>query len=154
MNGSPPWVTLMRWCSLNSIGDVSKPTLLIMLHGSMRSVMWWVPTKSLTLHMESGALLVEVMTCSIHVLQIIGLWDSGGPVPRKNENLMILLTTSFTYLYHRGCLITRNSNALQMTVLTCGLLTETVYPRHHCHDNTSEVGVSVDSNAVVGASSH
>ena len=40
---------------------------------------------SLTLHMESGALLVEVMTCPIHVLQIIGSWDSGGPVPRKTK---------------------------------------------------------------------
>ena len=95
-------------------------------HGSMRSLMWWVPTVSLTLHMESGALLVEVMTCAIHVPQIIGLWDSGGPVPRKNENLTIPLTTSFTDLYHRGCLITLNSNVLQMTVLTCGLQTETV----------------------------
>ena len=66
------------------------------------------------------------MTCTIHVPQIIGLWDSGGPVRRKNENLQIPLTTSFTDLYHRGCLIARNSNVLQMTVLTCGLQTETV----------------------------
>ena len=80
--------------------------------------MWWVPTFSLTLHIESRALLVEAMTCAIHVPQIIGLWDSGGPVPRKHENLKIPLTTSFTDLYHRGCLITQNSNVLQMTVLT------------------------------------
>ena len=84
--------------SLNSPGDVSIPTQLIMLHGSMRSLMWWVPTINLILHMESGALLVEVMTCPIHVPQIFGLWDSGGPVRRTNENLQIPLTTSFTYL--------------------------------------------------------
>ena len=48
-NDSPPWVTLMMWCSLNSPGVVSIPTLLIMLHGSMRSLMWWVPTFSLIL---------------------------------------------------------------------------------------------------------
>ena len=53
-------------------------------------------------------------------------WVSGGPVRRKHENLNIPLTTSFTDLYHHGCLITQNSNVLQMTVLICGLLTETV----------------------------
>ena len=88
--------------------------------------MWWVPTFSLTLQKESGALLVEVMTCLIHVPQIIGLWVSGGPVRRKHENLNIPLTTSFRHLYHHGCLITQNSNVLQMTVLICGLLTVTV----------------------------
>ena len=88
--------------------------------------MWWVPTISLTLQRESGAQLVEVMTCLIHVLQIIGLWVSGGPVRRKHGNLNIPLTTSFTDLYHHGCMITQNSNVLQMTVLICGLLTETV----------------------------
>ena len=76
--------------------------------------------------MESGALLVELMTCPIHVPQIIGLWVSGGLVRRKHENLKIPLTTSFTDLYNRGCLITRNSNVLQMTVLAGVLLTETV----------------------------
>ena len=106
-NGSPPWATLMRWCSLNSPGVVSIPTMLIMPHGSMRSLMWWVPTISLTLQRESGALLVEVMTCLIHVPQIIGLWVSGGPVRRKHENYKIHLTTSFTDLSHRGCLITQ-----------------------------------------------
>ena len=47
--------------------------------------MWWVQTISFTLQMESGALVVEVMICPIHVLQIIGLWDSGGPVRRKKR---------------------------------------------------------------------
>ena len=51
--------------------------------GSMRSLMWWVPTISLTLQWESGALLVEVMTCLIHVPQIIGLWVSGAKKTRK-----------------------------------------------------------------------
>ena len=37
MNGSPPCVTLMRRCSLNSLGDVSVPTLPIMPRGSVRS---------------------------------------------------------------------------------------------------------------------
>ena len=69
-------------------------------HASMRSLMWWVPTISLTLQRESGALLVEVMTCFFHVPQIIGLWVSCGLVRRKHENLNILLTTSFTNLYH------------------------------------------------------
>ena len=124
-NGSPPWVTLMRWCSLNSLEVVSIPTLLIMPHGSMRSLMWWVLTFSFTLRRESGALLVEMMTCLIHVLQTIGLWVSGGLVRRKHENHKIHLTTSFTDLFHHGCLITQNSNVLQMTALICGLLTET-----------------------------
>ena len=109
--------------SLTSPGVVSIPTLLIMPHGSL---MWWVSTISFTLQREFGALLVEVMTCLIHVPQIIGLWVSGGPVRRKHENLKIHLTSSFTDLVHRGCLITQNSNVLQMTVLICGLLTETV----------------------------
>ena len=55
-----------------------------------------------------------------------GLWVSGGLVRRKHENHKIHLTTSFTDLSHRGCLITQNSNVLQMTVLICGLQTETV----------------------------
>ena len=67
----------------------------------------WVPTASFTLQRESGALLV-------------GLWVSGGPVRRKHENHKIHLTTSFTDLSHRACLITQNSNVLQMTVLICG----------------------------------
>ena len=87
--------------------------------------MWWVQTIKFTLHVEYGPLPVEVMTCLIHVPQIIGLWDSSGPVRRKNENLQIHLTT-FTDIYHRGCLKTRNSNVLQMNVLICGLHTETV----------------------------
>ena len=49
--------------------------------------MWWVPTKSLTLQRESGALLVEVMTCLIHVPRIIywlvGLRWSGTKKKRK-----------------------------------------------------------------------
>ena len=75
---------------------------------------------------DYGPLPVEVMTCLIHVPQIIGLWDSGGLARRQNENLQIHLTTSFTDLYHRGCLITQNSNVLQMNVSICGLQTETV----------------------------
>ena len=120
------WLSSMGNAYLNLLGDVSLPTLPIMLHGSMRSLKWWVPTISLILHMESGAPLVEVMICPIHVPQTIGLRDSGGPVRRTNANLKIPLTTSFTDLYHRGCLITRNSNVLQMIVSTCGLQTETV----------------------------
>ena len=69
---------------------------------------------------------VEVMTCLIQVHQIIGLWVSVGPVRRKHENQKIHLTILFTDLFHRGCLITQNSNVLQMTVLIYGLLTETV----------------------------
>ena len=113
-------------CSLNAPGVVSILTILLMPHGFMRSLMWWVPTVSFTLQRESGALLVEVMICLIQVPQIIGLWVSGGPVRRKHGNHKTHLTTSFTDLFHRGCLITRNSNVLQMTVLICGLLTETV----------------------------
>ena len=74
-----------------------------MPHGSMRSLMWWVLIISFALQRESGALLVEVMTCLIQVLQIIGLWVSGGPVRRKHENHKIHLTTSFTDLFHSGC---------------------------------------------------
>ena len=97
--------TFTRWCSLNFLGDVSILTLLIMLHGSMRSLMLSVPIVSLILHMESGALLVVVMTCHIHVFQIIGLWDSRVLVPRESSD-KIFLTTSFTDLHHRGCLRT------------------------------------------------
>ena len=60
-----------------------------MPHGSMRSLMWWVPTISLTLHMEFGAPLLEVMTCPMHVPQIIGLWDSGGPEPQDSYDHIV-----------------------------------------------------------------
>ena len=104
--------------------DVSTLTLLIMPRGSVRSLIWWVPTLSLTLHMESGARLVVVMTCPIHVPQIIGLWDSGGLVPSENENLKIPLTTSFTDLYHRGRLL--DNVEFQRVADDCGLQTETM----------------------------
>ena len=78
--------------------------------------MWWVPIISFTLQREPGALLVEVMICLIQVLQIIGLWVSGGPVQKQHGNHKIHVTTSFTDLFHRGCLITKNFNVLQMTV--------------------------------------
>ena len=48
------------------------------------------------------------MICLIQVPQIIGLRVSGGPLRRKHGNHKIHLTTWFTDLFHRGCLITQN----------------------------------------------
>ena len=69
-------------------------------------------------------MLVEVMTCLTRVHQ--GLWVFDGPVRRTHENHKIPLTILFTDPSVRGCLTTQNSNLLRMTVLMCGLLTETV----------------------------
>ena len=52
------WLSSMRWCSLNSHGDVSMPTPLIMPHGSMRSLMWWVQTIIFILQLEYDSLPV------------------------------------------------------------------------------------------------
>ena len=36
----------------------------------------------------------------------------------------------------------------------CLCLHNSLYPHHHCHNSTSKAGVSVDNNAVAGASSN
>ena len=146
-----------------------------MPHGFLRSLMWWVPTISFTLQRESGALLVEVMICLIQVPQIIALWVSGGPVRRKHGNHKIHLTI----IVHRPIPPWLLDNAEFQRVAddcfdlwfalqkqwvrwfvvlcwynVCLCIHISYYPCHRCHYSTSKAGVSVNNNAVAGASSN
>ena len=68
-----------------------------MLHGFIRSLIWWVQTINFTLQVDYGPLPVEVMTCLIHVPQIIGLWDSVWSSAKKKRKP----PDSFDNIVHR-----------------------------------------------------
>ena len=173
--GSTPWATLTRCRSLNSHADGSMLTIPIMQHGFMRSLMWWVQNHKfcspggLRSSARRGDDLPHPRT-SDH--WPVGLRWSNVKTKRKphdsSDNIVhrpipawLLDNAEFQHVADE-CFdlwfANRDSglaglSSFVSTMYDCAtkfLSTRVI----DCHDRTSEVRVSVDSNAVVGASSH